>query len=1103
MQRFLNGMDLLSSAFCMREMIDEDRLTKSPVKVSLLEEKIFNIFDGLQKNRDYVAMKSIGAFDVINRIDRRLDELNRLHETFKMAVLPDGGLKWKVLSGRTRIGKELTLLSPLCQEFFDRLAALCGSTRGQEGFRRAGQIAEEQHKRLCSEAFRKQFGRDIWVPGKDELPRYLEDDEWFKGLAEGLSKALLGLVASAYVLKEAFNDEFDLVFASAADKIEELVEAGIAVPNDFLSYRDQSLIDRQKRVFVTIALAASEAILRKYLAETRQFIGCANTIMEVRDGLEAMVKRIVMYHDFFELDMDFPHEELDAYIGYQSPLDRLEDEKAYLLRYINTKRTQLDAQKAYYLGKLWRMSPQSLERVKLNAALERENFRKDELGNKAKITDVVRLLKAHGREYRDALQKLETFDVDNDASIGRLPSDLDLRSDDEELVASLAAIKKCVQIRIEEFIGLATRLREEAARSRQLIEGGSFPEQARRKLTMAISELNDIRYKGESLLYTEQFFNTIEYYKNLSAAMKRLGEQCVQLIRSDLQARCRDFEDEDKKYVNYLGTVTRKFSIPSTYGDEGPVAIVTRYEEAQEFLFKEEERFITAYKEALLESTRGRIEKAHRTIVLEEMVKKLALIAYHVPGRPAMPQDELKTLDRLHQELFSQDLMADAQQYWIKVRELCEALSASIRVHLEVSMVTEEDRKASWEAVLEKLDSRFIALLATLETRLKQIDSNLAQVPEFNDIRLYSQPGPDLKSCAGNEKNLPGLRLQYLEGTYKAIHAARERTAKELRDLLKTAEALHLPAEYTARLRALAAANLDAAVVGFAELRVAAREWLKGTILNSIGGLDIPASGKWDLPGGATMASWLGRYDEFLDLFEEQSRAVMEEAADLRDRMTGSEEANIIRKKAIARCPMRELLKASDSPHMKEIAYLLFEADRDIETVRRGIELSLNKHDLQGVLDGCQTWRLLRKRLEEIAARRYPPGETTLLDALRDFEDRRIREYDLSKNKARFSDQALIEDIERAIIRYKLRDQKIAAKEFQKMVATLQKEGQVKWKDRSDEFLMTPGEYPEYRLTVVRSEEAAGSTRGTVQTGDRCVEFTYEPKKMLLVLKGK
>jgi len=55
--------------------------------------------------------------------------------------------------------------------------------------------------------------------------------------------------------------------------------------------------------------------------------------------------------------------------------------------------------------------------------------------------------------------------------------------------------------------------------------------------------------------------------------------------------------------------------------------------------------------------------------------------------------------------------------------------------------------------------------------------------------------------------------------------------------------------------------------------------------------------------------------------------------------------------------------------------------------------------------------------------------------------------------------------------------------------------------DRSDAMFMTPGEYPEYGLVVACSEREP-DTECTAHGEQLCLEFTYQPKKMLLILKG-
>jgi hypothetical protein len=1087
----------------MTEMAGEDRLSKPPVKINVLEEKVFTIFDSIQKSRDYQAARGISAFETITKIDGRLIELNRLHEKFRMAVLPDGGLKWKVLNGRTRMGKEMVQLAALCQELCDRLVALCDSTCRREGFLRARQIAGEQHRRLASEQFRKQFYRDIWVPDAPSLPKYLEDDEWFKGLAEGLSKALLALVAVAFVMKQAYKDEFELIFSSAAGRLEEFSRAGVPIPHEFLSYADPARVDRQRKIFEAVALPASETILVNYLLESRAFSAFADSVMFIRGELEAMLRRMVMYRDLFDIQLSFIHSELDAYIGCLSAPERQDSETSYLLRYIADRKVQLEAQKNYYLGKLWRMSPQQLERTRANVAAERDGFRKEEMVQRARMTDTIRLLKAHRRDCIDELRSLDHFDKENDLNILKLPTELDLRAGDEELAGALSGFRRCVQIRMEEFIALSGRLRDEALRSRAAVEGSSLPEAARRALLDAIGEFGYIQPGPGRPQFHEQYRACVDHYKELSAARRALGELCLQLVCSDLSARCREFEQQDQRFTNHFAAVTRKAGLPATYGGEGLEDLIWRCGVAHEILYKEELECLTAFKRSLLEAIKGRIARAERTIALDEMLKKLELIAGLEPRRPASLGEELALLERYRQELFSHDLLADAQQYWMRVRELGEELSASIRVNLDVSMIAVEDRKAGPEAVLDRMDSKFLALSVALAARLKEIDANLAQVPELNDLRLSENTCPDLKGCAGNERLLPGRRLSYLETTYKAIHSARERTEREILGLQRTAAELHLPEDLVSRLRALGGANLDAAVVGLASVRMVVRMHLLAAIHATMAGLEIPDSGRWELSTGAAMRSWLSVWAEFLELVTESARATIEEASDLREKLAGSDEANRLRRKTIGKFPMRDLLRASDSASMRDMGFLLFDADEAMETVRRDIELALKRYDLPGVVDGVRAWRLLRKRLGEIAARRYAPGETPLIEALRDFEDRRLREYALSRNKPAFPDQAFIEDIERSMTRCRLRDKKISSKDFHKVLTALQKEGRVRWKDHSDRFLMTPGEHPEYRLTVSPSGDPGESTYGTVLWGDRSVEFTYDPKKMLLILKEK
>ena len=1087
----------------MKEIAPEDRLSKPPVRISVLEEKVFSIFDAFLRNQDYLAARGISAFDTITRIDHHLVELTRLHENFRMAVLPDGGLKWKVLSGRTKMGKEMFQLAGLCQELFDKLSALCDSTCRRGGFLRARQIAGEQHQKLTSEQSRKQFYRDIWVPDTRSLPKYLEDDEWFLGLAEGLSKALLGLAAASFVLKEAFKDEFELIFASAAGRIEEFSRAGIAVPHEFLAYTDPARVDRQRKIFEALALPASESILVRYQSEVHAFSDLADKLMFVHGELEAMVKRIVMYRDFFELQLTFSHPELDAYIGYSSAQERQEPEASYLHRHISERKVQFEARKTYYLGRLWRMTPQQLERTRLNVAAERDGFRKEETAHKARITDTIRLLKAHRRDCLDDLRSLDHFDKDNDLNILKLPSDIDLRTSDEELASVLSGFRRCVQIRMEEFTALFGRLRDEVFRARGAVEVSSLPEPSRRSLLDAIEDFGYLRPAPGAPHFHEQYRTCVEYFKTVSEARRSLGELCLRLISSDILARCREFEKQDQRFANYYSAVSRKAGLPATYGGEGLEDLVWKCGVAHEILYKDEQEYLKEFKRSLLEGIKDRVARAERTITLDEFFRKLELIAALEPRRPASLGEELATLEKYRQELFTHDVLADAQQYWMKVRELGESLAASVRVNLDVSMVTVEERKAGPEAALDRMDSKFSALATALDGRLKEIDANLAQVPELNDIRLSDKPCPDLKSSAGSERMLPGRRLQHLETAYKSIHSARERTEREVLDLHRTAVELHLPDDLCARLKGLASMNLDAAVVGLASLRMAVRMHLMTSIHATMAGLEIPDSGRWELPAGAAMRSWFSVWAEFLELVTESARSTIDEASDLREKLSGSEEANRLRRKTIGKLPIRDILRASDSASLREMAYLLFEAESDMETVRRDLELALKRYDLPGVVAGVRRWRLLRKRLGEIAARRYAPGESPLIEALRDFEDRRLREYALASNRSAFPDQALIQDIERAMTRCRLKDKKMSSKDFHKVISTLVKDGEVRWKDHSDRFLLSLGEHPEYRLTVAPEGDSGENTRGIVQWGEKCVEFIYDPKRTLLVLKEK
>jgi hypothetical protein len=98
----------------MKDGAGEDRLSRPPVKKTILEEKVFSVFDSIQKNRDWQSARAINAFEAVGKADRHLAELNRLHEKFRMAVLPDGGLKWKVLDGRAKMGREMVQLAALC-----------------------------------------------------------------------------------------------------------------------------------------------------------------------------------------------------------------------------------------------------------------------------------------------------------------------------------------------------------------------------------------------------------------------------------------------------------------------------------------------------------------------------------------------------------------------------------------------------------------------------------------------------------------------------------------------------------------------------------------------------------------------------------------------------------------------------------------------------------------------------------------------------------------------------------------------------------------------------------------------------------------------------
>ena len=1103
MQSFLSGPDALISEFSMKDGAGEDRLSRPPVKKTILEEKVFSVFDSIQKNRDWQSARAINAFEAVGKADRHLAELNRLHEKFRMAVLPDGGLKWKVLDGRAKMGREMVQLAALCQELYENLVSLCDRTCRRTGFLRARAIAAEQHRRLTSEQYRKQFYRDIWVPDAPSLPRYLEDDEWFKGLAEGLCQSLSALSSSAFVLKQAYKDEFELIFHAAAGRIDEFHRAGIAVPHEFLAYAEPARVDRQRKIFEAVSLPASEVILERYLEESKEFADFCGKIMAIRTDLEAMLRRMVMYRELIDIQLCFPHSELDAYIGYLSALDRPDSETSYLFRHLSELKHQLDAQKNYYMTRLWRMSAAELERDRAAVAAEREGFRKEETAHKARMAETIRLLKAHRRECLEELKSLPHFDKDNDMNILKLPSEMDVRLGDDELAAALSAFRRCVQIRMEEFSELCSRLREEVFRSRSAIEGSSLPEPARRSLLDALRDFSDIQPAPAGRHFLDQYPASVEHYKSLSAGRRALGELCLQLVVSDLSVRCKDFEKQDQRFSGHLAAVSRKAGLPSAYGGEALDDLVWKYGVAHEVLYKEAEEYLASCKKALLEAEKERIARAERTIILEDMLRKLELIAGLAARRPVSLGEETAILERYRQELFTGDLVADAQQYWMKVREHCESISASIRVTLDASMVALDDRKASPEALLDRMDSRFWSLSAALDNRLREIDGNLAQVPEFNDIKLSEKPCPDLKSCAGNERALPGRRLQHLDSVYKAVHSARERAARELGALHKSAVELRLDDEFALKLKELSNSNLDAAVVGLASLRMAVRARLYTDMHATLAGLEIPVSGRWELPSGAPMRSWLEAWSEFLELVSAQVRATMEEASDLRDKLSASDEANRLRRKSVGKFPLRDILRASDTPSMRDLAYLLFEAEGEMETVRRDMELALKRCDLPALVAGVRRWKLLRKRLGEIAASRYAQGDSPLIETLRDFEDRRLREYALSTNKGAFPDQAFIEDIERAVLRCRLKDKKISARDFHKVLTALQKEGRVKWKDYSDRFLMTPGEHPEYRLTIEPAGEGGLSTRGTVTWGDRTVEFSYDPKRMLLSLKEK
>jgi hypothetical protein len=896
-------------------------------------------------------------------------------------------------------------------------------------------------------------------------------------------------------------EELDVIYSRSSQKILELENAAVPVPEDFLAHLQPASIDRQRRIFVNIPLAPSLSILEKYMAEEQRFNAFADTVVRVRDELEAMVRRTMLYHDFFGLALDFPHPELDSYIGIISTQDRTQDEGSYIARYISTRSSQLDAQKRYYLMGLWRATPQQLERVGQNAAAEWDAFCKSEHETRAGISDTIRMLKSDGREHHAALKVLEGFDAENDARIAALPDILEAGSGEGELAGAMASLMKCVQTRLEEFMALAALLRDDVARMAQMVEGGSMPVQARQKLLAAAVDFNDIYYGCGSPAIIERYRSAVKYYTDLLASRTALCGLCLQSIRSDISARCRELEGQDRRYAGLLATVQLRFDIPDRYGGPGVAELVSRYEEAQEHIYKETEGFISGFREAVLEGNRGRIARAQRTIVLDQMKNRLEAIAGFVPRRPASPAEDVAALGKMQQELFGRDLLADAQQYWMKVRELCEAISASIRIHLDFSMVTEEDRKAGWEAVLDRLDARFISILVTMENRLKELDSVLGQIPEFSDVRLAARPAPNLKICAQDELRLPALRLGYLEETYKAIHSARQGAVRQFCDLTRSAREGHLPAQFVSALEALATSDIDAALVGFAALRSSLRDWLRATIDAASKELDIPQSGKWEMTDSSSVGSWLGAFGEFWALFSQRARSAMEEAAALGESMAASEELGRIKRKVIGGCRMRELLEASDTAEMREMAYLLFHGEQDIEAARRDIELALSRHDLQGVLDGCRRWRSLQGRLEEIAVTKRDSWKATILEALGDLEDRRLREYNLSRNKAGFQDRTLIEDIQRAVLRCKLRDHNLTVREFDKLMRALHRSGQVQLTDRSDAMFMTPGEYPEYGLVVACSEREP-DTECTAHGEQLCLEFTYQPKKMLLILKG-
>ena len=1087
----------------MKGMADEDLLSKRPPRSPMTEERVFTIFEAVQRHPDFIVARSIAAFEEISRIDRCLHELSRLHEAFNMALLPEGGLKWKVLKGRAKMGKEMVAIASLCRGLCDSLVALCKSTCGFNGFRRAGQIAGEQLRKLTAGTFRKPFERDIWVPENAQLPKYLEDDEWFRGLAESLSGAMLSLLSSAIVLRGAFMDEFELLFSSTGQRIEELEKAGIPAPLELRRYTDQYEVDRQRKIFSAVALPAAEDILVKHLTGIGMFSTCADAILEIRDELESMVRRLVAYQDFSDLKLAFPHGALDVYIGYVSPQDRLEEEKSFLLRHVSGKKPQLEAQKSYYLVKLWGMTPDLVERTRQNVARERECFYKEEMAIKPALAETIKLLKGSRREHADALRALEHFDRENDLAIAALPSDIDIRMKDGELVELLGALKKCIQVRKDEYMALCGKMKEETFRARPAMEVSKLPDEKRHMLLDAVGEFGDIQPIWGGPYFTERYHNTVEHYRALLVARKRLGELCVRVVQDDLKARCAELVRQDKWYADYSATVLRRFGLAANYRTGALEDVFLRCDRALELIFKEEEKIILGLRQAVLGNARSCMERAERTIIPDEMVKKLGRIEGFAPARPASLTEEAETLERLGRELSTRDLMADAQHYWIRVRELCEVISSSISIHLDASMTVVEERAAGAEAVLDKLYARQLLLVQAIENRLGQIDAILEKVPELGELKLSTRFGPDLRGGADDGRNLPGLRLQNLERVGKAARVGREKAIRIFLELKRRSEDLSMPGEFVSRLGALADMNLDAAAALFASLRMEVRNWLGTTMQGAIAGLDMPSSGKWDLPEGATMDSWLGTFGDFLEKAGEKARSTIDEAAGLLDKLARSEEANLLRKKTIARCPMGDLLRASDSEGMKEVAFLLFDAEPEMEAVRRGIEQAVRKKDPQGVAGGVQRWKLLRKRLREVAFLRTGPGGTPLIEALRDLDDRRLREFDLSKNRDRFPDRAFIEDLERAIVRYRNRDRRIPVKDFNRLLTALRKEGQAGWADYSDELLMTAGEHQAYRLTVARPERPGGATACTVRDGDVCVEFTYEPRRMLLVLREK